>query len=221
MEYGIIFAGLLVVAGLVMESGPELRMAWIEWRLPKLSVTGGVIVTVGVFVEVVLGIFITQRANRAQSDANERIAQVNLERTKLDKEFRRRSVSRLLSDDERADFIKALSPHAGQTFSIQVELHSIEKPLERRGEQLAFADQISAMLISSGWIRDESPLPEHLTAVKEGLALFVELLADNSRECTQNSLSAIASQFMRIKIPAQVGYLMGTGERIIVAVGTL
>lgn len=74
MESGIIFAGVLVVLGLLMESWPELRLAWSEGRFPKLPVTGGIIVTVGVLTEVLLGIFITQRANRVQSRANERIS---------------------------------------------------------------------------------------------------------------------------------------------------
>ena len=74
MEIGIVFAGFLVVVGLLMESWPEINAAIIEGRLPNLTVTGGVIVTVGVLIEVVLGIFITQRANRTQAEANDRVA---------------------------------------------------------------------------------------------------------------------------------------------------
>lgn len=74
LEFGIVVAGVLVVSGLLMESWPEIKSAISEGRFPNLTVTGGIIVTVGVLVEVVLGIFITQRANRAQSEANERVA---------------------------------------------------------------------------------------------------------------------------------------------------
>src|SRR5579863_7669717 len=74
MECEIIFTGALVVVGLLMESWPELKLAVSEHRFPNITVTGGIIVTVGVLLEVVLGIFITQRANRAQAEANERVA---------------------------------------------------------------------------------------------------------------------------------------------------
>jgi hypothetical protein len=56
LECGIVFAGALVVMGLFMESWPEIKLATSERRLPNLIVTGGVIVTLGVLIEVVLGI---------------------------------------------------------------------------------------------------------------------------------------------------------------------
>jgi hypothetical protein len=119
MECGIIFAGVLVVVGLLMESWPELKLAVSERRFPNVTVTGGIIVAVGVLLEVVLGIFITQRANRVQAEANERVAkaeqataEANLARVKLQTTLHRRTLRRYLDTEEEKELAEALSGFA-------------------------------------------------------------------------------------------------------------
>jgi hypothetical protein len=154
MESGIVFAGLLVVFGLLMESWPEIKLAISEGRFPKLTVTGGIIVTVGVLIEVVLGIFITQRANRAQSQANERVAnaleragiaeqqaaEANLARVKIEQ----RLAPRKISAEILRKLVELLKPHAGKRVDVCVfDSHVLEVYQLARNLQGAFS--------SAGW----------------------------------------------------------------------
>ena len=182
MECGMVFAGALVVIGLLMESWPEITLAISEHRFPNLTVTGGVIVTVGVLIEVVLGIFITQRANRAQSEANERVAraeqatsEANLARAKLEAKIIRVSVSRNLNDEEEKALVEALRTHSGQKFTIRAFRARLElneaTVAETDLEQSSFVVQLHGILSISGWIHENIiNLPDFRVA--KGLTIF-------------------------------------------------
>jgi hypothetical protein len=158
MESGIVFAGVLVVLGLLMESWPEIQLAIKEGRFPKLTVTGGVIVTVGVLIEVVLGIFITQRANRAQSEANERVAnaleraataeriaaEANLARVKIEERIAELSSPRRLTEEQFEAFKTSLIPFPDTRVDLFVfDNHLIETSF--------FTEQLTRLFLAAGW----------------------------------------------------------------------
>jgi len=137
-----------------MESWPEIKCAIIERRFPNLIVTGGIIVTVGVLTEVVLGIFITQRADRIQSEADEQVAnaleraataekiaaEANLARVKIEQ----RLSARVIPNPEYAELKQLLLSHAGKLLDIVMfDHHVIETGL--------FANQIFRIFFSAGW----------------------------------------------------------------------
>ena len=202
MESGIVFAGVLVVLGLLMESWPELQLAWSEGRFPKLPVTGGIIVTLGVLIEVVLGIFITQRANRIQSRANERIsiaekataealeraanaekaaAEANLERERLARRF----AYRTLTADVYRNLLKALSPLAGT----RLDVFAFDS---HKGDVWSFANELTNVSKRAGldctlWF----PPPE----TPRILAFRTDVVFASAKECTpeENELSSSLS----------------------------
>src|ERR1022692_4686858 len=57
LELGLTLAGLTVVSGLLVESGPELWDALVSQSWPARGVTGGVVVTIGVLAEVIIGAY--------------------------------------------------------------------------------------------------------------------------------------------------------------------
>jgi hypothetical protein len=170
MEIGMVFAGMLVVVGLFLESWPEIKLAINERRFPNLTVTGGFIVTVGVLAEVVLGIFITQRANRAQSEANERVAkaeqaaaeanqlagQERLERIKLERELSPRWF------ENQHEAIERLRPFSGTEV---VLMYPPDLECARTAEQIAF------VFDGAGWKFDPQPLLQLNPLCEEGITI--------------------------------------------------
>jgi hypothetical protein len=104
-----LLAALVVVAGLVVEFGPELREALVKRVLPSREVQGSIIVTLGVMAEAFLSWRALVYARRAELDAEERMAEsversrqaeqaaseANLERVKLEERLADRRVSSL------------------------------------------------------------------------------------------------------------------------------
>ena len=123
-------AGLIVVLGLLIESGPELRQAVETQIWPAREVLGGAVITVGVFAEVALGIFIARSAKRAElkasiaiAEADERAAkaeqaaaEANLARVKIEEHLAWRTIT----DEQRASLVQQLSGFAGQQISISI-----------------------------------------------------------------------------------------------------
>ena len=85
LERGIWFAGGFVVAGLLMESGPDVGAAFAKHELPKAGTVGGSLVTIGVAAEVILGIFLAKVARRAQAIADATIAETHERAARLGK----------------------------------------------------------------------------------------------------------------------------------------
>jgi hypothetical protein len=102
LEVASATAGLVVVAGIWMESRSEIIISikhW--WRRPSDEAFGAVLVGLGVFVEVVTAIFIARQARRVESESNERVAraeqataEANLERARLEQQLTRREIPR-------------------------------------------------------------------------------------------------------------------------------
>jgi len=222
LECGIVFAGALVVIGLFMESWPELKSAIIEHRFPKLTVTGGVIVTIGVLIEVILGIFITQRASRAQSEAIERVAkaeqamaEANLARAKLETAFVRRTTRRQFNQEEEAELVRALSEYAGQPFQVQesTPFAGDSVPKERKSEQAFFALQLQRILRRAAWIEQNESLLNN--RVREGVKIFIEgQSAWKAAEC-------LASRLADLQIDCVAGFSRELPVPLIICVGTL
>jgi hypothetical protein len=170
LEVVTTFAGLLVVIGLIVESGPELWQAVITRVWPARTVVGGTVITVGVFAEVAVGIFIARRAKAAEleasvaiADAAERAAnaeqaaaEANLARVRLERWISRRDIS----DDERNAIAAKLSNFAGQRIVIAAF------PVAH--EPIVFASLISATLSQAGWKVDLLP-PQSSTSPPDGV----------------------------------------------------
>src|SRR5579864_2180371 len=77
LERGIVVAGGVVVVGLLLEYSPEISNAVKARRIFPEEVIGGILVTVGVFFEVLLGIFVTKYARRSQELADSLISETN------------------------------------------------------------------------------------------------------------------------------------------------
>src|ERR1700733_8293828 len=69
-----VVAALVVVAGLIIESGPDLARAIAKGVLPSREVQGNVLVTLAVAAEAILGWRALTAARKAEIDAEERIA---------------------------------------------------------------------------------------------------------------------------------------------------
>ncbi len=93
-------AGLLVVLGLVIESGPELSTAFVHHIWPPRPVEGGALITVGVFVEVAVGLFLARQAKKQEilaisqiTEARERAAIANRRAAELTARLQPRSLT--------------------------------------------------------------------------------------------------------------------------------
>jgi hypothetical protein len=127
LEVATFFAGLLVVIGLLMESGPEAWTAIINRIWPHREVTGTALVTIGVFAEVAIGLFIARSAKRAQVSAEAQIAELNAETERLRKEnndFALLHAYRSVGD--LAAFEEAMRPFAGTTYVLHFPEDSTE-----------------------------------------------------------------------------------------------
>lgn len=182
LETLAVIAAVAVVTGLLIESGPELGRAAVKGVLPSREVQGNVLVTLGVAAETFLGWRALKWARKSELEAEERIAlaektaaEANLERARLEHTFRRRSVSRLLTDEERKFIVQELGRFRGQGFTLRLSnspLFSTDNTTGTDWEQQAFALQLLSTLEQSGWVHENianHPSP----TVAKGLKLFI------------------------------------------------
>jgi hypothetical protein len=156
LERGIWFAGGLVVAGLLMEYGPELGVAFAKHELPKRGTAGGFLVTIGVAAEVMLGIFVAKTAKRLQviagtiiaqtgeraAKAEQAAAEANVERIRLERQMAGRDIP-----EERLDEIaNRLRRFVGQRIII------CSFPVNH--ETILFAGEIHRLLLQAGWVTE-------------------------------------------------------------------
>jgi len=130
LEIGTTIAGLTVVIGLLMESGSEISRTWINHFWPSKALWGDVLVTIGVFAEVAVGIFIARSSKREQIEADERIGkawdqaakarlaalQADIKRDELEVRLRDRRARR----DQTDALIPILSNFVGRRFRVHV-----------------------------------------------------------------------------------------------------
>ena len=119
----VALSGFVVVVGLMIESGPELLHSLECHVWPRRDVTGSALVTVGVFLEVALAIFIERSATRAAlesevtiAEARERAAhaeqaaaEANLARMKIEEQLFKPHV---LTDEAQTALIEVLNEYA-------------------------------------------------------------------------------------------------------------
>ncbi len=204
-ERWALFAGLIVVIGLLVESGPELARAIITLTWPPRVDIGNVVVTLGVAGEVLFSWGALLAARKAEIAAEERIAETversrhaelavaeaNLaleneraERAKLNLKVNRRSVSRNLHPHEAESLSAKLRTHWGQTFTLRASRTRAEandlKPAETNFEQSFFVMQLRGILTASGWESETiANLPDFRCA--KGLTIFCR----NGKETSQ------------------------------------
>jgi hypothetical protein len=137
----------MVVGGLLIEEWRELSAAYHEHRRPSRETTGNIVVTFGVLLEVVIAGVIARLSRKSEkiadreiAELNDRAAQAELARAKIEQ----RMSARALTAEDFATLINLLRPHAGKLVDIVVfDHHVVETKL--------FAGQISFAFISAGW----------------------------------------------------------------------
>lgn len=130
LEITTTIAGLAVVIGLVMESSSDIYRSWAIHTLPSKELWGGLLVALGVFVEVMIGIFIARSSKREQIESNERMAQAekataeaNLARAKIEQRMK----MRVIEQGVREDLIKLLTQWGSGRVDIVIFDHHIRK----------------------------------------------------------------------------------------------
>lgn len=179
LERGLGVAGGLVVLGLAVEYGPEITESLVKHQPPSRDAVGGLLITIGVLVEVVLGLFISSAAKRVQmladstiAETNERAKNVDLARAKLETNVIRRTASRLLNVEEEKELEKSLSEFAGQKFTLRFDREWAFKGRDSF-EQGAFLMQLSRILSAAGWVEEHPFLPKNPIVRTTGMMIFV------------------------------------------------
>jgi hypothetical protein len=147
MERWSLLAGLIVVVGLLIESGPELAHSLIYLEWPSRGVIGNLVVVLGVAGEVLFSWRAVRAARQAElqaehqiaelnaavSAANERAAnaekaaaEANLARVKIEEKLREKFNWRTLDVDARHELIVALLPYAG----FRIDIFAFSKSTE-------------------------------------------------------------------------------------------
>jgi hypothetical protein len=181
LESVSVLFGLLVVAGLLTESGDEIWDFFVLRHAPlSKKLLGEFLVTVGVFGEVAMGVFIARSAKRQElksakeiSAANERAAvaqqtaaEANLARVKIEE----RLAPRKLSEDAIADLVAVLSPYSGRRVDVVIYDAHVSEVLELgnsidRAFSLAGWNNHVAWISGGFRVRDEAGLT--LTVAQE------------------------------------------------------
>lgn len=160
LEVATLFAGLLVVIGLLMESGPDAWVAIVTQVWPHREVSGNVLVTIGVFAEVSIGVFIARSAKRAEilagtaiAEANERAGEANRAAGVAEAEAGRANQRAAELEDRAAESrnetegLRKANIEAGEKLeSERRERLALEAALSPRdiGDQMAFARALGA-----------------------------------------------------------------------------
>jgi hypothetical protein len=175
LEFLTAIAGLIVVLGLWKESWSEWAQAlrncswpFDDCHWPSNNVQGSLLVAIGVFAEVTIGIFIARSSKREQIESATRIAELgeraakaeqsaaetleratkaeqsaaeaNLARAKLEQRMK----PRLVLGPESETFKEFLIPHAGKHLDIMI----FDQHLQ---ETTALAWQFLSLFRSAGW----------------------------------------------------------------------
>jgi len=118
------------------------------------------------------------KALERAANAERAAAEAKLERIRLEASFKRRTLDRKLLSEEESLFILAVSPFAGQKFSLQANPPPYDgtiTQIERHSEQMSFANQLRDLLLSAKWVQ-EAASPDDL-GVRSGVTTFVPLIS--------------------------------------------
>jgi|ERR1017187_5526198 hypothetical protein len=158
LELGLALAGLAVVFGLMVESGPELWDALMTNVWPARGVLGGVVVTIGVLAEVIIGVLIAQEARHKEREANLEIAaandraakaeqgaaEANLARAKLESQLLRSIGPRTIAPEQGEHIVSKLNTFLPDVSFVVLVIGATgaDDAIERSG----FARQIADMV---------------------------------------------------------------------------
>jgi hypothetical protein len=138
LERTSILFGLIVVAGLALESGPDI-VAFIEHHIPlPRSLKGEALVTIGVFGEVAISLFIARSARKQEIESELSIAELNNETARL------KLLSAYRTIGDIGTFIEAMRPFKGTKYHVDLLLESQENS--------RFHWELTNGLSRAGWI---------------------------------------------------------------------
>jgi hypothetical protein len=196
LEWGMVLAGASVVGGLLIESWQELKLAISEGRFPNLTVAGGVVVTLGVLMEVVLGIFVTQRANRAQAEATERAAKLELDVATQRERAANAERSLLELQQKLADrALATYSGKGGESNTRELEAFAGTKimfAVLNAEEPQHAAGQLRFVLRQAGWLITSEERPVDLLALSEGVTVLYSGTGEADRLKMSDAAKALA-----------------------------
>jgi hypothetical protein len=171
LELGLTLAGLTVVSGLLVESGPELWDALVSQSWPARGVTGGVVVTIGVLAEVIIGVLIAQEARRKEREANLEIAASNdraskAEQAAAEANLASRKLEVMLVDRKLSNpigFIEAMRAFSGTSVMFIVADDM---------ESMRLCSRLENDLRSAGWTI--YPMPQRVSGLSECVVLALQ-----------------------------------------------
>lgn len=183
LELALIVAGGIVVIGLIVEDGPDLWHSLLTWTRPSRVALGDLLVTVGVFLEVLIAFVIARVARRidayAEADtakALERAAQAEVRAAEANRIVEQERSERFEAEESQLELrafmnrtfqrtgnrtLHSFAFHAaikgGPTGHVTVLFKQIDG-----GEPHQFAWQIWHALNrqGTGWSADIKPMPE-------------------------------------------------------------
>ena len=127
LEIASTMAGLIVVVGLLIESGREVHRAWTAGAWPSRELWGGILVALGVFAEVTIGIFQERASKRERIASEERIAEAemataeaNLARAKIEERLAELSSPRRIKEGDLLRLKQLLHSWAGLQIDVLV-----------------------------------------------------------------------------------------------------
>jgi hypothetical protein len=153
--------GIAVGIGLVVEYWDDILDCFIHWHAPPMPLLGGLLVTIGVFGEVLFSRLVVltseklqdladsevSQANKRAAEALERAAkaeqaaaEANLARAKIEQRMR----PRVLDNTEVTSLIDLLVPY--QKARVEIIVFDVHV-----GEPLIFSDQIASIFASAGF----------------------------------------------------------------------
>lgn len=187
-EIALVFAGGIVVSGLLWESWSEITTAVRLRRLPNRQTTGNLLVTIGVASEVVIAARIARLSRRSEEIADREIAELRevaataeTRTTELQIDLanareRQADAERLLVD-LRLDSVPRSMMFDWQTFSAVLE-SSPKGTIEvlyppENSEAFELAGLVIRCFVATGWNvpTDIIPIPEDPTGLNPGIVL--------------------------------------------------
>jgi hypothetical protein len=150
LEIALIFAGALVVGGLLIEEWRELSAACHEQRWPSRETTGNILVTFGVLLEVVIAAVIARLSRKSEkiadreiAELNERASQLDLARAKIEEELFKQHV---ITPEMHAEIQGLLEAFSGAKKRVDVFVYDQHLP-----EASMLADSINGAFRAAGW----------------------------------------------------------------------
>lgn len=217
MERWSLIAGLVVVVGLLVESGPELAHSLIHLEWPARGVIGNLVVVLGVAGEVLFSWRAVRAARQAElqaehqiaelnaavATANERAAsaekaaaQANLARVETEGKLRQKFSWRVLDLEAREELIKALLPYKG----FRIDIFAFSKSME----VLVLADMLLGACRRTGcnckmWVATSERL--RIPNAEDVTLAFADDATPEENETMAFINMAVATLLQRSRIP--------------------